>query len=272
MTVAALAMGMAQPLAGWRVLVPRPAGRAADLVGKLSAAGAVPEVVELITIEPPADAGTLDLAVLALTRGDYSWVAFTSVNAVDAVASRAQALAVPPVSADTRVAAVGPSTAAAARAAGLPVDLVPPDRGSAAALAAVFPHARSAESAAESVLLPRSDLAPELLPDALAGKGYRVDSVVAYRTLVHPPSAVVADRLAAGEFDAVLFTSPSTVQALAGLPIAARTALGAIGRPTRTAATAAGREIAFVATEPSSAGLVSAMIAHAHSTQPCQES
>lgn len=263
---------MAQPLAGWRVLVPRPADRAADLVGTLSAAGAVPEVVELISIEPPADAGALDLAVLGLSRGDYSWVAFTSVNAVEAVTSRAAALAVAPVPADTRVAAVGPTTAAALRAAGLPVDLVPPERGSAAALAAVFPHACATDSTPQSVLLPRSDLAPELLPDALAGKGYRVDAVVAYRTLVHPPPAAVADRLAAGEVDAVLFTSPSTVQALAGLPIAARTALGAIGRPTRTAATTAGREIAFVAAEPSSAALVDALIAHAHPTRSIQES
>ncbi|WP_395727000.1 uroporphyrinogen-III synthase [Nakamurella sp.] len=260
------------PLAGWRVLVPRPADRAADLVGALTAAGAAPEVVELISIQPPADAGALDLAVLALSRGDYAWVAFTSVNAVDSVVSRAAALAVAPVPADTRVAAVGPTTAAAVRRAGLRVDLVPPARGSAAALAAVFPHASAADPRPESVLLPRSDLAPDLLPDELTGKGYRVDSVVAYRTVVTPPSPAVAHRLAAGDVDAVLLTSPSTVRALAGLPIAGRTALGAIGRPTRSAAVDSGREIAFVATEPSSPGLVSALIAYAHSIRSIQES
>lgn len=262
----------AAPLAGWRVLVPRPADRAAELVGALTAAGAAPEVVELVSIGPPADAGALDLAVLSLSRGDYSWVAFTSVNAVEAVTSRAHALAVPPVPAATRVAAVGPTTAAAVRTVGLPVDLMPRERGSAAALAAAFPPATTAGSTPESVLLPRSDLAPELLPDALTGKGYRVDAVVAYRTVVRPPAPAVGARLIAGDFDAVLFTSPSTVQALAGVPIAARTALGAIGRPTRSAATAAGREIAFVATEPTTAGLVAALIAHARSTRSIQES
>lgn len=251
----------ALPLSGWRVLVPRPADRAADLVAALAAAGAVPEVVELISIEPPADAGALDLAVLSLARGEYSWVAFTSVNAVEAVVLRAAALAVAPVSADTRVAAVGPTTAAAVRDAGLPVDLVPPARGSAEALAAVFPHAAHGAS----VLLPRSDLAPAVLPDALVGKGYRVDDVTAYRTVLHPPAPAVAARLTAGDFDAVLFTSPSTVRALTGVPIPARTALGAIGRPTRTAVVDAGREITFVAVEPSTAGLVTALIAHAHS-------
>lgn len=258
-----------RPLSGWRVLVPRPAGRAGDLVDALAAAGAVSEAVELISIEPPIDAGALDLAVLGLSRGDYTWVAFTSVNAVDAVLTRAAALAVPPVSAATRVAAVGPSTASALRAAGLPVDLMPPARGSAAALAAVFPSAREPESVPESVLLPRSDLAPPTLPEALIGRGYRADDVVAYRTVTHPPTPALAARLTAGDIDAVLLTSPSTVRALAGVPIAARTILGAIGRPTQAAATDAGREIAFVAAEPSSAGLVSALIAHARSLQEC---
>lgn len=261
------------PLAGWRVLVPRPAGRAGELVDALGAAGAQPEVVELIAIEPPADAEALDRAVLAVANGRYSWVVFTSVNAVDAVVTRAAALGADPVPADTRVAVVGPSTARATRAAGFPVDLVPPAGGSAAALADVFPPARRG-APAESVLLPRSDRAPDLLPDALTGRGYRVDDVVAYRTVIRPPGTAIARRLAAGDFDAVLLTSPSTVQALAGLPVAARTALGAIGRPTRSAATDAGREIAFVAPEPTGAGLVSALIAHAAGAHahPDQES
>ena len=249
-----------RPPAGWRVLVPRPADRAGDLVDALTAAGAIPEVVELIAIEPPDDPGALDLAVLALSRGELAWVAFTSVNAVDAILGRARDLAVSPVvSAGTRIAAVGPATAAALGSAGLPVDLTPPARGSAAALAEVFPRAVGDQS----VLVPRSDLAPATLPDALAAKGYRVHTVVAYRTAVRPPAADVAARLAAGGFRAVLLTSPSTVRALDAVPIPGGTALGAIGEPTRAAATAAGREIAFVAAEPTAAGLVAALIAHA---------
>jgi uroporphyrinogen-III synthase len=254
------------PLTGWRVLIPRPVERSADLVAALSAAGALPEVVELIGIEPPEDPRPLDLAVLGLSRGDYAWSAFTSVNAVDAVVGRAARLAVRPVAAGTRVAAVGPATARALRAAGLPVDLLPPGRGSAAALAEVFPRA----AGAPAVLLPRSDLAPAVLPEALTGKGYRVDIVVAYRTVLLAPTRDVSDRLATGGFDAVLFTSPSTVRALTALPIDERTALGAIGAPTRAAATAAGRDISFVAPEPTAAGLVCALIAHA-TTHPRPE-
>jgi uroporphyrinogen-III synthase len=250
-------------LGGWRVLVPRPAERAADLVDALTGAWAVPEVVELIGLAPPADPGALDLAVRALARGDYAWVAFTSVNAVDAVLDRAGGLAVGAVSAATRVAAVGPATARALGAAGLRVDLVPPARGSAAALAEVFPRAVDGQV----VLLPRSDLAPSNLPDALAGKGYLVDAVVAYRTVVRPPAPDVAARLSAGAFDAVLLTSPSTVLALQGISMPAGTALGAIGEPTRAAAIAAGRRISFVTEEPTAVGLVAALINHARCTQ-----
>lgn len=250
---------MTKPLHGWRVLVPRPADRAGELVGLLAAAGAIPEVVELIGIEPPEDPGPLDLAVLSLSRGEYAWVVFTSVNAVDAVLRRARSLAVPPVSADIRVAAVGPATAGALRSAGVAVDLVPPARGSATALAEAFPHAVGDQS----VLLPRSDLAPHRLPDALTDMGYRVDRVVAYRTVIRRPPNDVVDRLTAGDFAAVLLTSPSTVQALAGVPIPPTTHFGAIGTPTRRAASRGGREIAFVAAEPTARSLVAALVMYA---------
>ncbi|HYN72582.1 MAG TPA: uroporphyrinogen-III synthase, partial [Nakamurella sp.] len=69
------------PLSGVRVLVPRPSGRGSDLVDALERAGAVVTSVPLISIAPPLDTGALDLAVLALAAGDFTWVAFTSVNA-----------------------------------------------------------------------------------------------------------------------------------------------------------------------------------------------
>ena len=126
--------------------MPRPADRAADLVGRLSAAGAAPEVVELITIGPPADAGTLDLAVLALSRGDFVGRLHLGERGRRR-ASRAHGVGGATGIGGHPGGRRRAGTAAAVRAAGLPVDLVPPDRGSAAALAAVFPHARSAHSA-----------------------------------------------------------------------------------------------------------------------------
>ena len=104
--------------------------------------------------------------------------------------------------------------------------------------------------------MPRSDIAPAALPAALARLGYRVEAVTAYRTVVQPVSDEVAAELAAGGFDAVLFTSPSTVKALHDADIGASTVLGAIGQPTTRACVAAGWPTAFTAPQPTDRGLV----------------
>ena len=244
-------------LTGWRVLVPRPSTRSSPLVSLLQAEGAAVEAVPLICIEPPVDVGALDLAVLALARGDFDWVGFTSVNAVEAVVDRARELALSPaVSADTRVAAVGPATAAALRNLGIPVDLVPAGGGSAAALAALWPAAR----AGQSVLLPQSEIAGDTLRAALLRLRFAVSPVVAYRTVISAPAPTVAAGLAAGNYQAVLLTSPSTVRALATVPIAPATVLGVIGGTTAAAATDAGLQITYTASDPTDAALVSGLV------------
>lgn len=248
------------PLDGWRVLVPRPLGRGASLVSLLSGEGAVAQAVPMISITPPVDLAALDSAVMALAAGEFSWVGFTSVNALDAVTNRARRLALSPViPADTRVAAVGPATAGALRTAGLPVDLVPEHGGSAAALATIWPSAHRSES----VLLPQSEIAGPVLRESLRDKGFRVESVTAYRTLAQPLADSVAADLADGEFEAVLLTSPSTAESLARVPIASGTVLGAIGPSTTTAATAAGLSISFTATDPTDTSLVGGLAAFA---------
>lgn len=247
-------------LSGWRVLVPRPTARSSALVTLLEAEGAVADAVPLISIELPEDVGALDLAVLALAAGDYDWVGFTSVNAVDAVLDRAADLAVcPAVPADTCVAAVGSSTADALRSNGLPVDLVPTGGGSAAALASIWPTAR----AGESVLLPQSEIAGDTLRTRLLEAGFAVSTVVAYRTLLSPPTGSVAAGLAAGLYQAVLLTSPSTVRALAAVPISPATVFGAIGASTAAAAADVGLPIGFTATAPTDADLASGLTRYA---------
>jgi len=244
-------------LAGWRVLVPRPVDRAGELVAALVDLGAEAVAVELISTAPAADLGSFDLRLGELSRGAFDWVAFTSATAVAAVLDRSTSLELTPlVAAQTRVAAVGPATSAAVLTAGLSVDLRPPSGGSAAALAEVWPAA----APGESVLLPRSDLAPMLLPEALTAKGYRVDAVIAYRTVVQPPSPSLAAELSAGGFDAVLFTSPSTVSAMAGVPLPAGTVLGAIGAPTTRALLAAGWQVGYTAAQPTASGLVDGLL------------
>ncbi len=244
-------------LDGWRVLVPRPLGRGSSLVTLLSHEGAVAQAIPMIEIVPPVDLAALDGAVMALAASEFGWVGFSSVNALDAVLDRAGRLALDPaIPADTRVAAVGPATAAALRSAGLPLDLTPDHGGSAAALAAIWPAAHPGET----VLLPQSEIAGRVLRDGLHNKGFRVDVVTAYRTRTVPLAPTVAADLAAGAYEAVLLTSPSTARSLATAPIADGTVLGAIGASTAAAATAAGLRIAYTATDPTDAALVSGLV------------
>ena len=247
---------MTGPLTGLRVLVPRPPGRGAALADLLRDAGAAVDAVSLIGFEPPADAGRLDLAVLDLAAGEYDWVGLTSVTAVDALLSRAAALQVTsPVPADTRVAVVGRSTAAAVRAAGLPVDLQPTGAGSAAELARVWPAGSGG-----TVLLPRSALAADDLPSAVRDRGWQVVEVDAYRTHLLPLPAAVADELRDGGIGAVLLTSTSTATALSRTPPPAGVLVVAIGAATARAATTAGLRVDRVAADPSDQALVNALI------------
>ena len=68
------------------------------------------------------------------------------------------------------------------------------------------------------MLLPRADIATETLVAGLIELGWEVDDVTAYRTVrAAPPPAEIREAIKAGGFDAVLFTSSSTVRNLVGI-------------------------------------------------------
>lgn len=253
------------PLAGWRVLIPRPAGRADELTALLRSRGAEPWHVPLIGVTALTQSAELRAAVTALAGGDYDWVAFTSAAAITALVDTAAAMGMTlSLGGRTRVAAVGPATAAAARDAGLRVDLMPPPPGSGAALGAAWP----AEPPGTTVLLPRSDRAAADLPDALRTTGHRVVEVCAYRTESLPMPGDVQAALRAGDVAAVLLTSPSTAHALADAGVAPGTCLIAIGAPTAAALRHTGMAVDAVAADPSAVGLVAALerVALRHAT------
>jgi len=198
------------PLTGRRVVVTRPAGEAGGLADLLRAEGA--EVMEAPAIEilPAADTAPLDEAVSDLCEGGFAWVVFSSPRAVDAVCERMDELGYVRGMA-TMIAAVGPATAAAVVEAGFHVHMVA-DPHTTDALAAQFPAGRG------RVLLPRADIAPRGLEDALQAKGWTPVRVVAYRTgLSAALPDDVSSALAAGRVDAVTFSSASTVRGFARL-------------------------------------------------------
>jgi len=255
-----------RPLFGWRVLVPRTKEQAATVSQQLRAYGAVPEQVPTIAVEPPRTPQQMERAVRGLVTGRYQWVAFTSANAVRAVREKFEEYGLDARAfAGVKVAAVGEQTAASLRAFGISPDLMPEGDQSAEGLANSWPAYDSLLDPINRVLLPRADIATEGLVARLTELGWEAEDVTAYRTVrAAPPPAPIREAIKGGGFDAVLFTSSSTVRNLigiAGKPHAV-TVIAVIGPETAKTAAEFGLRVDVVAPKPSAARLVDALAQH----------
>jgi uroporphyrinogen III methyltransferase/synthase len=255
-----------KPLFGWRVLVPRTKEQAAEVTARLRAWGAVPEQVPTIAVEPPRTPQQMERAVKGLVTGRYQWIAFTSVNAVRAVREKFEEYGLDARAfAGIKVAAVGESTAAALREFGIMPDLVPEKKQSAEGLADAWPAYDDVLDPINRVLLPRADIATESLLARLTDLGWEAEDVTAYRTVrAAPPPAPIREAIKGGGFDAVLFTSSSTVRNLigiAGKPHAV-TVIAVIGPETAKTAAEFGLRVDVMAPRPSVTALVDALAEH----------
>jgi uroporphyrinogen III methyltransferase/synthase len=252
-----------KPLFGWRVLVPRTKEQAAVVSQRLREYGAVPEEVPTIAVEPPRTPQQMERAVKGLVTGRYQWVAFTSANAVRAVRERFEEYGLDARAfAGVKVAAVGEQTSAALLDFGIRPDLVPDGDQSAEGLAAAWPPYDDLLDPINRVLLPRADIATETLLARLIDLGWEAEDVTAYRTVrAAPPPAPIREAIKGGGFDAVLFTSSSTVRNLVGIagkPHAV-TVIGVIGPQTAKTAAEFGLRVDVTAPRPSMTALVEAV-------------
>lgn len=229
-----------RPLYGWRVLVPRTKEQAGAMSTRLSAFGAVPVEVPTIAVEPPRTPTQMERAIKGLVTGRYEWIVFTSTNAVRAVREKFEQFGLDARAfAGVKIACVGAVTAEAVRAFGINAELVPSDEASAEGLLADFPPYDEVLDPIDRVLLPRADIATETLAAGLRALGWEIDDVTAYRTVrAAPPAAEIRDAIKTGGFQAVCFTSSSTVRNLVGIAGKphTRTVVACIG--PQTAATA----------------------------------
>jgi uroporphyrinogen III methyltransferase/synthase len=231
-----------RPLYGWKVLVPRTKEQAGAMSERLRAYGAMPCEVPTIAVEPPRTPAQMERAIKGLVDGRYAWTIFTSVNAVRAVWEKFAEHGL-----DARhfggvkIACIGEATADAVRAFGIQPELIPAGEQTSEGLLAEFsPHDEILDPVGR-VLLPRADIATETLAAGLTERGWEVDDVTAYRTVrAAPPPADIRDAIKSGGFDAVLFTSSSTVRNLVGIA----------GKPhTRTVVAVIGPKTADTAVE-----------------------
>lgn len=254
----------AAPLAGQRVLVTRPASQSAGMRRALERLGARVTAIPTIRIDPPTDPVPLETAAASLR--DYDWVVLTSVNGVERLAAAAERVPGGPGAwREARIAAIGPATAAAARAAGAAPSLVPGEYR-AEALAAALAREAAAEGrglAGVRVLLARAEEAREVLPDRLAEAGACVDVVTAYRTRVNQEAGPrLLGLIEAGAIDWLTFTASSTVRGFVQLvgPQTGGARIAAIGPVTARTVVAAGLPVHAVGAEYTTRGLIDALV------------
>ena len=197
-----------KPLFGKRIVLTRAREQAREFSQLLAAYGAEPIEVPTIQIVPPASWQAIDGAVTRLNT--YQWLIFTSVNGVRPFIDRLRAAGKDARAlANLRLCAIGPRTAQELETYGLTPDIIPTEfqaEGVIAALADVGVRG-------SRILIPRAEVAREILPEQLRELGATVDVIPVYRTI--SPAVDVASltqQFHDGRVAVVTFTSSSTVR------------------------------------------------------------
>ncbi len=267
-----------RPLFGKRIVVTRPREQAADLVEMLEALGA--EVIQAPTIRivPPDDFAPLDAA--CAQAGTFNWIVFTSANGVDYFMKRLQA-----GEGDVRdlkgarLCAIGPGTADRLARFGIKVDLMPAEFRAEAVLEALR---ATGDLRGQRILLPRADIAREMLAEELRRSGAEVVEIAAYRTV-----PVDAERqgepdiyrmLLDKRVDAITFTSASTVRSFARMvgeeqasDLLATTVVACIGPVTAEAAAQHSITTTVMPEEYTMPGLVEALVQYFDAARSAEE-
>jgi len=262
-----------RPLFGRRIVVTRSREQAADLVDMLEERGADAIQTPTIRIAPPDDLDGLDRA--CADAGSFDWIVLTSSNAVDAFFGRLLQRGDVRDLKGVRLCAIGGGTAQRIGRYGLRADLVP-DESRAEGVFDALKAAGPLEGT--RFLLPRADIAREVLPEQLRESGADVTEVVAYRTLLahgdresdHDVYRMLLDR----RIDAVTFTSASTVRSFAQMlgeeqaaDLLNTTVVAAIGPVTAEAAQQLGIRTTVMPKKYTVPDLVDALVEH-FSAQP----
>lgn len=194
------------PLTGRVVVVTREEDSDGPLSAALRTRGAAVVNVPLLRHETlPEGTG---LRGAAGRVGVFDWIVFTSARGVDALA---QALGGSLAGLAPKIACVGRATAEAVEGYKGKPALVSRNAGT-EGLADELAKLR--EIAGHRFLYPRAENARPTLVERLRAGGGRVEDIVAYRTVSADGGAALLSAMSASAPDAIVFCSPSAVQAL----------------------------------------------------------
>ncbi|HID98585.1 MAG TPA: uroporphyrinogen-III C-methyltransferase [Thermodesulfobacteriaceae bacterium] len=196
-----------RPLWGKRILVTRTREQASDLVRLLEQKGAF--CIECPTIEicPPEDSSDLDRAIDTIS--DFSWIIFSSTNAVRFFFQHffSQGRDIRSLG-RINIASVGTATSEALKKFHLKPDLMPSEFRA----EGLIEEFSRMEIEGEKILVPRAGKAREILPDKLKEMGADVTIVTAYQTRTPELQEGILDIMEEEPIDVITFTSSSTVR------------------------------------------------------------
>lgn len=255
-----------RPLFGRRIVVTRPQDQACEFSRLLTAYGAEPVAAPTIQILPPVSWRATDQAIRRLAG--YRWLILTSVNGVGPFMDRLRAAGKDSRAlSHLRICAIGPRTAQELAAYGLVPDVVPARYQAEGLLDALSDK----ELRGTSVLIPRAEVAREILPQQLRDMGAEVDVVPVYRTVA--PAAALGElkrEIEGRRIDLVTFTSSSTVRNFVDLlggteatrHVMEHVAVGCIGPITAQTAKEYGLPVTIVPKENTVPALTKAIVRH----------
>jgi uroporphyrinogen III methyltransferase/synthase len=250
-------------LFGRGVLVTRPRHQATGLMARLRELGAVPYLLPAVEVREPADWRPVDAALARLSG--YQWLVFTSSNGVHALMERLLATGRDlRALGSVRLAAIGPTTAAALRTYRLMPDFMPASYNSETLAAGLISRA-----AGQRLLLARADRGRNVLRQELSAVA-TVDQVAVYAQVdaIESDPAILA-ALRRGDVHYVMLTSSNVARSFARAVDEAvhdRIRSGAVRLVTISAVTSAdvralGWPVAGEAQEATAEGVVRALVA-----------
>lgn len=258
-----------KPLFGMRVLVTRARAQASELADQIELLGGEPCEFPVIETREPMEPASIEALQEALQQAEhYQWLMFTSVNGVDYFFHWLRKLKIDIRSFHgARIAAVGPKTAAALVQRGLSVDELPVKFHA----EGLLEQLNSELKPGERVLLPRGDLAREVLPRELEAKGLIPVEIDVYETiLAEGQDELALEWLRENGIHMITFTSSSTVTNLLevmkrrGIPnpveLLSQIPIASIGPITSKTVRDAGLEVTIEAEDSTLDGLLQAIV------------